>query len=359
MPDKINFAIIGCGRISGKHIGSIKELPNARLMAVCDVKPDRLESKSAEAGCPGYADYRQMLEKHPEIDVVSVITESGLHAPIAIECAHAGKHVLVEKPMALTLDDADQMIETFAEKGNHLFVVKQNRYNPPVLKLREALECGRFGKLVMGTVRVRWKRDQQYYDQDAWRGTWAMDGGVFANQASHHIDLLQWCMGDVDSVFSYSATRLVNIEVEDLGVAALKFANGALGVVEATTAARPVDMEGSLSILGEHGSVVIGGFAVNKMQHWMFDDMKPEDENVMEESSVTPKNVYGFGHVMVYKDIIARLITGKMGGALVDGLHGRKSLELIMAIYESAATGAEVNLKFHPRAAKLGSVGTA
>jgi len=175
-----------------------------------------------------------------------------------------------------------------------LFVVKQNRYNRPVLKLRQALDAGRFGKLSLGTVRVRWCRPQTYYDQDAWRGTWKDDGGVFANQASHHIDLLQWLMGPVESVQSYTATRLVDIEVEDLGLAILRFTSGALGVIEATTTARPKDLEGSLSILGERGAVVIGGFAVNRLETWNFDVPSPDDENPQEWSQ-NPPNVYGLG----------------------------------------------------------------
>lgn len=242
--------------------------------------------------------------------------------------------------MALTLEDADKMIEACDRNGIRLFVVKQNRYNLPVQKLREALEAGRFGKLVMGSVRVRWCRDNAYYRQDSWRGTWAMDGGVFTNQASHHIDLLEWMMGDVESVFAKSITALSEIETEDTGVAVLKFKNGALGVIEATTATRPKDLEGSISILGEFGSVEIGGFAVNEIKTWNFVESLESDKEVREKYSTNPPNVYGFGHKEYYLHVIDSIVHNKK--ALVDGLEGRKSLELIIAMYESIETGKEV-----------------
>jgi predicted dehydrogenase len=253
--------------------------------------------------------------------------------------------------MALTLDDADRLIETCDAHRTRLFVVKQNRFNRPVVRLRAALEAGRFGKLVMGTVRVRWCRTQAYYDQDPWRGTWKDDGGVLTNQASHHIDLLQWMMGPVEAVKAYTATRLARIEAEDTGVVILRFASGAVGVIEATTATRPKDLEGSLSILGEKGSVVIGGFAVNRLDTWAFADPLPEDARAQEDS-VTPPNVYGFGHAEFYRDVLECLKSGRR--AMLDGWEGRKSLELINAIYESAATGAEVRLRYVPRGVRLG-----
>ena len=192
-----------------------------------------------------------------EIDIISVLTPSGMHADHAVQLSRFEKHLVIEKPMALTLEDADKMIAACDQAGTKLFIVKQNRFNKPVVKLKQALDEGRFGKLVMGTVRVRWCRDQSYDDQDDWRGTWALDGGVFANQASHHIDLLMWCLGTPISVFAVSRTALVSIEAEDTAVAIVKFKNGAIGVIEATTATRPRDLEGSLSILGENGSAEI------------------------------------------------------------------------------------------------------
>jgi predicted dehydrogenase len=287
-----------------------------------------------------------------DVDVVCVLTESGNHAKHVIEVAQYKKHVVVEKPMALTLPDAEAMIVACDAAGVRLFVVKQNRYNLPVMKLREALESGRFGRVVMGTVRVRWCRTQAYYDQDAWRGTWALDGGVFANQASHHIDLLMWMLGEPVSVFARTRTALVDIEAEDTGVAVITFQSGAIGIVEATTAARPSDLEGSLSVLGEHGTVEIGGFAVNRIQTWKFDHKDAADDDVLGKFSENPPNVYGFGHQR-YLEGVVQALSGD-GPRLVDGIEGMRSLELIVAMYESAATGRVVPLRFVPQAVRLG-----
>ncbi len=353
----LRFALMGCGRIAPKHIEALTSgaVPGAQLVAVCDP----VVAKSKEVGerlkIPHFESHLSMLEAMREkIDVVSVLTPSGLHAAHTQDVARFGKHVIVEKPMALTLADADQMISACDAAGVRLFVVKQNRYNHPVKKLRQAVEAGRFGKMVMGTVRVRWCRTQGYYDQAAWRGTWAYDGGVFANQASHHIDLLQWMMGEVESVFAKTTTALVNIETEDTGVVLVKFKSGALGVIEATTAARPKDLEGSLSILGEHGAVEIAGFAVNEMKTWNFTTALEEDRNVVETYRVHPPNVYGFGHTEYLNKVVESLHEKR--SALVDGLEGRKSLELISAIYESVETGREVSLRFVPKKCRLGQI---
>lgn len=350
---KLGFALVGCGRIAPKHIDALTSgaVAGAQLVALCDEKIERAQALAK--GLPVFKSYREMLDKMgKEIDVVSILTPSGQHAQHTIEIAKYRKHIVVEKPMALTLQDADQMIEACDANGVRLFVVKQNRYNYPVKKLRQALEGGRFGKMVLGTVRVRWCRTQKYYDQDSWRGTWAHDGGVFANQASHHIDLLQWMMGDVESVFAKTSTRLVNIETEDTGIVLLKFKNGALGVIEATTATRPKDLEGSLSILGEKGSVEIAGFAVNEMKTWNFAEAASDDAEVVEKYRVNPPNVYGFGHTEYLNRVIECI--REQRSALVDGLEGRKSLELISAIYESAETGKEVMLRFVPKHSRLG-----
>ena len=350
----LNFALIGCGRIGKRHIDLLgnNQIKNARLAAVCDTVETRAKEFGTKYKVPYYTDMDCMMETEKDINVVSILTPSGLHAQNVLNITKYKKHIIVEKPMALTLDDADAMIEQCAENNIKLFVVKQNRFNVPVRMLRNALEEGRFGKLVFGTIRVRWCRRQDYYDQDSWRGTWAYDGGVFANQASHHIDLLEWMMGDVDSVFAKSTTALVNIETEDTGVVLLRFRNGALGVIEATTATRPKDLEGSISILGEKGTVEIGGFAVNEMKIWNFIPELPEDKDVLTKYSVNPPNVYGFGHKEYYDDVVDCIINNKK--ALVDGLEGRKSLELISAIYESIETGREVFLRFKPQKCKLG-----
>ncbi len=350
----LKVALVGCGRISKRHAELLgnEQIAGATLVAVCDIVEERAAATAEQFNVPGFVDMHRMM-REVEIDIVVVLTESGHHARHVKELAPYGKHIVVEKPMALTLDDADDMIRACERARIKLFVVKQNRFNVPVMKLREALERGRFGKLVMGTVRVRWCRPQAYYDQDAWRGTWAMDGGVLTNQASHHVDLLEWMMGEVDSVVAMSRTALVNIEAEDTAVVILHFRNGALGCIEATTAVRPKDLEGSLSVLGEKGSVEIGGFAVNEMKVWNFVEPEPDDAEVMERYSVNPPNVYGFGHQEYYGHVVDCIINNKHH--MVDGLEGRKSLELINAIYESIETGREVKMHFRPKYSKLGA----
>lgn len=349
----LRFALVGCGRISKRHSELLGEnqIKGAGLVAVCDKVLSKAEAISCKYGVPAYSCYHEMMQSE-KVDVVVILTESGVHAANTIDLAKYGAHIVVEKPMALTLADADAMIEACDRHGVKLFVVKQNRFNVPVVQLRNALERGRFGKLIMGTVRVRWCRPQAYYDQDPWRGTWAYDGGVLTNQASHHVDLLEWMMGDVESVFAKSKQALADIEAEDTAVVMLKFKNGALGVIEATTAIRPKDLEGSISVLGETGSVEIGGFAVNEMKTWNFSKMTDEDESVIEKYSVNPPNVYGFGHQAYYEHVVD-CIQNKTP-QLVDGLKGRKSLELINAIYESIETGKEVYLNFSPKYSKLG-----
>ena len=351
----LGVALLGCGRIAVRHaqLLSSGEIAGAKLVCVCDIDKSRAESFGKKHNVPYFADLDSMMKEcGDKIDIISILTPSGCHAQNTLEVAPYKKHIIVEKPMALTLEDADKMIESCDRFGIRLFVVKQNRYNLPVQKLREALEAGRFGKIVMGSVRVRWCRDNAYYKQDSWRGTWAQDGGVFTNQASHHIDLLEWMLGDVESVFAKSRTALSDIETEDTGVAVLRFKNGALGVIEATTATRPKDLEGSLSILGELGSVEIGGFAVNEIKHWNFTNAMESDKEVMEKYSVNPPNVYGFGHKEYYLHVVDSILNGTK--ALVDGLEGRKSLELIVAMYESIETGKEVFLRVHPQKCKLG-----
>jgi UDP-N-acetyl-2-amino-2-deoxyglucuronate dehydrogenase len=349
----LKFALIGCGRIAARHSDLLGQgqIADAQLVGVCDIVEAKAAGIGGKYSVPYFTDFGKML-RSIDVDVVVVLTESGHHAAHVIDLVKYRKHVVVEKPMALTLADADAMIEACDRAGVKLFVVKQNRFNVPVVKLREALDAGRFGKLVLGTVRVRWCRDQSYYDQDKWRGTWALDGGVLTNQASHHIDLLEWMMGDVESVFAISATALVNIETEDTAVVVLRFTNGALGVIEATTATRPSDLEGSISILGEGGSVEIGGFAVNQLKVWKFADSRPEDAGIVQHYSVNPPNVYGFGHKAYYEHVVDCIL--RDSPQLVDGLRGRKSLELISAIYESIESQREVHLRFKPRHSRLG-----
>ena len=349
----LRFALMGCGRIAKRHSDLLgtKQIDGAELACVCDIVPEKARAIGERFNIPWYTDVVTMMEEQSP-DVVSILTESGRHAEHVVQLAPFGKHLLVEKPMALTLADADSMIAACNAAGIKLFVVKQNRFNVPVVKLREALEDGRFGRLVMGTVRVRWSRNQAYYDQDSWRGTWKLDGGVLTNQASHHIDLLEWMMGPVRSVFAKTTTALVNIEAEDTAVVVLEFASGALGIIEATTAVRPKDLEGSISLLGERGSVEIGGFAVNKLKVWNFVEPVAGDETVMETHSVNPPNVYGFGHQAYYDHVVDVISNDRP--MLVDGQAGRRSLELINAIYESVETGRQVLVGSSTHVSRLG-----
>jgi len=348
--DRIKFALIGCGVISKKHLVSLKRISDAQIVAVCDINEKLAQKVGKEYSIPYYTNYHQMLKKE-EIDVVTILTPSGTHAEIVLELVKYKRHFVIEKPLALRLEDADKIIEECDKNGLRVFVVQQNRFNLPIRKLKEAVNCGRFGKMVLGTVRIRWCREQEYYSRSSWRGTWAYDGGVLTNQASHHIDMLIWMMGDVESVMAMTATRLVNIEAEDTGVVILKFKNGALGVIEATTATRPKDLEGSISILGEKGSVVIGGFAMNKLEVWNFKDKQKEDDEIFDRYGQNPEE-FAWNHTEFLKDVVKSIKENRKG--LIDGLEARKSLELINAIYESAETGKKIFLRFRPKKCKLG-----
>ena len=353
MTPDLAFAVVGCGRIGKRHAellssGAVK---GAYLAGVCDTDDERAAAFASTYSVPAFSDIEQLCES-VEVDVANVCTPSGNHAETASGLAHLGVHVVVEKPMALTLEDADKMILACAKNQVKLFVVKQNRFNLPIRRTREAVEAGRLGRMVMGTVRVRWCRDDDYYRQDAWRGTWEQDGGVLANQASHHIDVLEWMMGEVESVYAVARTALVDIDVEDTAVAVLKFASGAIGLVEATTATRPIDLEGSLSLLGEKGTIVVGGFALNRLETWNFSDLVEADSVTLEEFSVNPPDVYGFGHRMYLEHVVDCVRDNSR--QLVDGAEGRRSLELILAIYDSIETGQEVSLKDRPTHSKLG-----
>lgn len=349
------FALVGCGRVSRNHLDNLTrpEFPG-RLVAVCDVVPEKAREKSAKhGGVPFYADYREMLARHPEIAVVDVATPTGLHARHAIEILGLGRHVVVEKPMALTVADAKAMIAAARRARRRLFVVKQNRFNTAVQAARRALEQDRFGKLVLGTVRLRWKREQGYYEQDDWHGTWALDGGVMSQQASHHLDLLQWFLGDVESVRCDAATRLLDIEVEDTAAATLRFKSGALGIYEATVCARPEDMEASISLLGERGSAIIAGKAVNQIVHWKFADPRPEDAETVRSCSSEIPDVYGHGHGPYLRDVAEALLTGRR--ALVEAEDGLINVRLLTALYESAACdGARKRPGCRPVKSRLG-----
>lgn len=330
---KLNFGIIGCGRIAYKHAEAIKKNEKANLLYVCDIIEERAVDYKNKYGAERYfTDYHEMLEM-PDLDVVNICTPSGMHAEMGIAAARAGKHVIVEKPMALSSIDADALINACDENGVKLAVCFQNRFNPPVQKLRRALEEGRFGKLTHASAVVRWFRPQDYYDQASWRGTWAMDGGCLMNQSIHNIDLLQWMMGPVESVFGYTANNFRKIEAEDVGVAVLKFKNGALGVIEASTTIYPENLEETLAIFGEKGTVMLGGIAVNKIETWKFADS--QDENLEMEQQDVP-NVYGFGHDALIEDFIRAVIEDRR--PYIDGREGIKSLRIVLGIYHSAVS---------------------
>lgn len=336
----LRIALVGCGRISRTHFDAIAGVTGIELSAVCDVVEHRAREAAEGRGVPWYTSVEAMLNGSP-CDAVAICTPSGMHPEHGILAARAGKHVICEKPIAITLAAADALVRACDDAGVRLFVVKQNRLNPPVQLLRRAIDKGRFGRIYMANTTVRWTRPQEYYDQAPWRGTRALDGGALLNQASHYVDLLQWMVGPVESVLAETATLARRIEMEDSGAATLRFASGALGVIEVTMLTYPRNLEGSLTILGERGTVRIGGTAVNRVEHWVFSDYD-DDDKLVEAVATAPPNVYGFGHAGYYRNVLAVLRRG--GTPDTDGRAGRKSLELILAIYQSAATGQRVML---------------
>ena len=352
MNKKIKFALIGCGSITKKHLKSLERLDDAKLTAVCDVDANAAQKIANAYGIPFYTDYHEMAQKE-DFDIFSVLTPSGTHSQVVLDLIEYNKNFLIEKPLALQIADADRIIRVCDERGLKIYVVQQNRYNRPIIKLKEAIEKGRFGKMVLGTIRVRWCRRQEYYDIKQWRGTWSQDGGVLTNQASHFIDMLSWLLGDVQDVMALTETRLANIEAEDTGVASIRFSSGALGVIEATTATRPSDIEGSISILGEKGSVEVGGFYMNQLKLWQFEEHEEEDDEIFEKWGTNP-DIWAWNHTEYLKDVIKSQKHNIRG--MVDGFDGRKSLELINAIYESAETGKMVSLFFKPKYCRLGVV---
>lgn len=341
----IRVALVGCGRISRNHIDAIAKVPELELVAVADLDVARAREAGAIAGAPAFGSLQDMLREVPS-DLVTICTPSGLHPQQGIIAARAGRHVVTEKPMAISLAAADELVQTCDAEGVHLFVVKQNRLNPPIQLLKRAMDKGRFGRIYMSNVTVRWTRPQDYYDAESWRGTWEFDGGAIMNQASHYVDLMQWLLGPVESVMAKTATQARRIEAEDSGVALLKFRSGALGVIEVSVLTWPRNLEGSITILGEKGSVKIGGTAVNKVEHWLF-DAYDDDDKLVEAASTNPPTVYGFGHEGYYRNLVPVLRGRERPDT--DGRAGRKSLELILGIYESAKTGREVPIPLRTR----------
>ena len=335
------IALIGCGRISGKHLESIAQLQDElKLVAVCDIIADRAKAAGEKYSVNWYTDYEEMLDKE-EPDIVSVCTPSGLHPQHGIAAAQRGLHVIVEKPMAITLEAADRLIQACDKARVELFVVKQNRLNTTLQMLKRAVDKGRFGQIYMVHSNVFWQRPQSYYDMARWRGTWEFDGGSFMNQASHYVDAVQWMIGPVEHVMAETATMARRIETEDTGSAILKFRNGVIGTINVTMLTYPKNFEGSITILGEKGTAKVGGIAVNHIDKWEFEDYD-DDDRLIEESNYNPPNVYGLGHLPYYKNVIATL--NGDSDADTDGRSGRKSLELIIAIYKSAQMGKKIAL---------------
>lgn len=338
----IRVALVGCGRISERHFEVIAAHPALELVAVCDIIPERALAAAERQAVPSFTSYETMLEK-VEADVMVICTPSGLHPGQGIMAAERGLHVITEKPMATRLDEADALVEACDKAGVHLFVVKQNRLNPAVQLLKRAIDRGRFGRIYLANTTVRWQRPQSYYDMAPWRGTWELDGGAFMNQASHYLDMLQWLVGPVESVTARVATLARNIETEDTGVAIVKFRNGALGTIEVTMLAYPRNLEGSITILGETGTVKIGGTALNRLEHWEFAEYDDDDRAAeLLRGTPNPLSVYGSGHGPYYDNVVAVLHGEAAPGT--DGREGRKSLELILGSYEAARTGHEVTL---------------
>lgn len=341
-PVQFRAVLVGCGRIADRHFDAIDARQDVRLVAVCDEVPERARAAGERLGVPAFTSYAAMLAE-TEADVAVICSPSGLHPQHGIMAAKRGLHVICEKPMATRLEEADALVEACDSSGVHLFVVKQNRLNPPVRLLKQAIVKQRFGRIYLVNTTVRWNRSQQYYDMAPWRGTWEFDGGAFMNQASHYVDMVQWLAGPVQSVSARTATLARQIETEDTGVALLRFRSGALGVIEVTMLAYRANLEGSVTIVGERGTAKIGGTAVNRIDHWEFATPDPMDEQVERWKSVPdPPSIYGTGH-RGYYDNVVRVLRGE-AQADTDGREGRKSLELILGIYESARTGREVAL---------------
>lgn len=342
----MKYVIIGCGRISPNHIAAAKT-NGLEFVGLCDIVKENIQDKvlkfELSSNIPQYTDYKEMIEQEkPEL--VAIATESGKHAQIALDCIDAGCNVIIEKPIALSLRDADEIIRRAREKGVKVCACHQNRFNKSVQKIRDAVEKDRFGRMFYGTAHVRWCRDYDYYHRASWRGTWEQDGGALMNQCIHNIDLLRWMMGDKIVEVSGMTDRLNHdyIEAEDLGIAIIKFANGGYGIVEGTSDIYPKNLEETLYLFGEKGTVKAGGQSVNVIEEWRFSDMLDDPERIKEQYHENPPNVYGFGHTPLYADAISAITFNR--APYVDAEAGRRALELVLAIYKSAATGQIVKL---------------
>ena len=338
---KVRFALVGCGRIAANHFDALRQHhERAELAGVCDIDLRALDRAVSATGAAGYTSLDKML-RSCEADAFVVTTPSGLHSEQAIRIAATGRHVITEKPMATRWEDGKRMVAAADAAGVRLFVVKQNRRNATLQLLKRAVEKKRFGRIYMANLNVFWTRPPEYYDSAAWRGTWEFDGGAFMNQASHYVDLIDWIVGPVESLQAYTATLARDIEVEDTGVISLRWRNGALGSMNVTMLTYPRNMEGSITLLGEHGTVRIGGVAVNEVQQWEFAQPDPDDDLVADASYQTT-SVYGFGHPLYYDNVI-KVLRGEAEPE-TDGREGLKSLEVLVAAYQSARDGRRVAL---------------
>ncbi|MBC8542416.1 Gfo/Idh/MocA family protein [Bianquea renquensis] len=342
----MKYALIGCGRISYNHIAAAMA-NDLEITAVCDVVPSHMENKVETFHLPKevkqYTDYLEMLEEETPT-LVAIATESGNHARIAVDCIRHGCNVIIEKPIALSLRDADQILQLAKEKNVKVCACHQNRFNKSIQKIREAVEQGRFGRMFYGTAHIRWNRGPQYYSQAPWRGTWEQDGGALMNQCIHNIDLLRWMMGDaVAEVFAYT-DRLNHpyIEAEDLGIALVRFQNGSYGIIEGTTDIYPQNLEETLYLFGERGTVKAGGKSVNRIDEWRFADGEDSADQIKEAFKEDPPNVYGFGHTPLYRDVIDAVLQDR--APYVDGYAGKRALELVLAIYKSAQEKRPISL---------------
>ena len=343
----MKYALIGCGRISTNHIKAALN-NNLQIVAVCDINPNHMETLFAKYGLQNeetvrrYADYRQML-KEVEPELVSIATESGSHAQIALDCIDAGVHVIIEKPMAMNMRDAEEIIQQAKEKNVKVSACHQNRFNIAVQKMRRALEQGRFGMISHGSIHVRWNRNQDYYTQAPWRGTWAQDGGALMNQCIHGIDLLRWMMGD-EVVEVYGVTRQQfhhYLEAEDIGLAVVKFKNGVIATIEGTTNVYSKNLEETLYLFGEKGTVKLGGTSTNNIDVWDFEDETEEDvRNKGLEEEIC--SVYGNGHTSLFADVIDAIRNDRK--PYVDAVAGRNALEMVLAIYKSQKEGIPIKL---------------
>jgi UDP-N-acetyl-2-amino-2-deoxyglucuronate dehydrogenase len=338
---KIRFAIVGCGRIAKNHFAAMAQHSNdAELTAVCDVDASALQDAVALTSAQPYRSIDALLAT-AQADVVVLTTPSGLHAEQACQVASVGRHVITEKPMATRWHDGLRMVKACDEAAVRLFVVKQNRRNATLLLLKAAVTQGRFGRIYMVNVNVFWTRPQDYYESAPWRGTWEFDGGALMNQASHYVDLLDWLIGPIESLHAYTATLARDIEVEDTGVVSVKWRSGALGSMNVTMLTYPKNLEGSITIIGEKGTVRIGGVAVNEIQHWQFAETRPEDETIKQASYATT-SVYGYGHPLYYENVI-KVLRGQEEPE-TDGREGLRSLETLVAAYLSARDGKRMAL---------------